>query len=325
VSAAIGTLSSVPAAPIVAPISHADISFSAVALKWVRGSSNGDPVTSYDIQYRVVGESKWAQVGSSASGWRATKGKGGPHCAPVSPFLPSAPPPLLLLPPPRLPLPSRSLSHQAVTGLSAVVSGGVREVQTISTRTDPGFPITNGTFTLGYTSQVRLQHACGLMASWGDVHMGVSEPAFGWGGRGMFPHFTAAMRTSAPTPSHVVHPIVDTHTPLQGINDFDPELPSRTRPIPFNASADTVRRELEALPGVGPVEVRRQGPTPLNEYEWKVTWDWGKDPVDIRGDVNNLNPDGLYLGGRWTGQCPRFQPPLHPPTPALTLQLPCHR
>ena len=239
---------------------------------------------------------------------------------PLARFYPVPHLPCCCSPPPRLPLPSRSLSHQAVTGLSAVVSGGVREVQTISTRTDPGFPITNGTFTLGYTSQVRLQHACGLMASWGDVHMGVSEPAFGWGGEGYVSSFSRCHTHKCPNtqpcgPSNCGY----THTPLQGINDFDPELPSRTRPIPFNASADTVRRELEALPGVGPVEVRRQGPTPLNEYEWKVTWDWGKDPVDIRGDVNNLNPDGLYLGGRWTGQCPRFQPPTpSPPTHPCT-------
>ncbi len=45
------------------PIRFSDVSFSSVALKWARGSGNGDPVTSYDIQYRVVGEAKWAQVG----------------------------------------------------------------------------------------------------------------------------------------------------------------------------------------------------------------------------------------------------------------------
>jgi hypothetical protein len=90
--------------------------------------------------------------------------------------------------------------------------------------------------------------------------------------------------------------------PRQGITDFDPEQPSRTVPIPYNASAEFVRVALEALPGVGPVEVRRSGPSDLNAYEWKITWDWGKDPVDIRGDVNNLNPDSLQLGGRWTGE-----------------------
>ena len=78
-------------------------------------------------------------------------------------------------------------------------------------------------------------------------------------------------------------------------------MPAQTVPLPFNATADVVRSALEALPGVGPVEVRRKGPTALNEYEWKITWDWGKDSIHIRGDVNSLIPEGFYLGGRWTG------------------------
>jgi hypothetical protein len=86
-----------------APIPHSALSFNAVTVQWSRPSSHGDPVTAYDIQYRVVGEPRWAK---------------------------------------------------AVNGLSAVVSEGIREVQTISTRTDVGFPITSGTFTLAYNMEV---------------------------------------------------------------------------------------------------------------------------------------------------------------------------
>ncbi len=43
---------------------------------------------------------------------------------------------------------------QAVNGLSAVVSAGVREVQTVSTRSDPGYPILQGTFTLAFNGEV---------------------------------------------------------------------------------------------------------------------------------------------------------------------------
>jgi hypothetical protein len=44
---------------------------------------------------------------------------------------------------------------QAVAGLSAIIDGGAREVQTVSTRTDRTFPISSGTFTLGFNYDVR--------------------------------------------------------------------------------------------------------------------------------------------------------------------------
>jgi hypothetical protein len=54
---------------------------------------------------------------------------------------------------------------------------------------------------------------------------------------------------------------------------------------------------------VGNVEVRREGPTYLGEYEWKVTLDWDVDPVHLRGDLPLFDPDAQQLGGRWTGVC----------------------
>jgi hypothetical protein len=39
---------------------------------------------------------------------------------------------------------------QAVQGLSAILDGGAREIQTVSSRTDPGHPITRGSFTLSF-------------------------------------------------------------------------------------------------------------------------------------------------------------------------------
>ncbi len=161
----------------------------------------------------------------------------------------------------------------------------------MSTRTDPGFPITNGTFILGYNSEVSAR---------------------------LFPRGVPLRGTGCFT-ALSIDALLLCRVPfiVQGITDFDPEHRSRTQPIPFNATADVVRLALEALPGVGPVEVRRYGPSALNEFEWKVTWDWGKDPVDIRGDLNNLIPDALYLGGRWTGKLTLFWCLLLP-------DVPCH-
>ena len=56
---------------------------------------------------------------------------------------------------------------QAVNGLSAVVTPGVREVQVVRTRTDPGFPITYGTFTLSFNQEVRTCLGAGPTATRG--------------------------------------------------------------------------------------------------------------------------------------------------------------
>ena len=65
-SVLMATLSSVPAPPVLQPIPHSAVSFNSVALKWLRGNSNGDPVTSYDVQYRAVGDQKWSKVCATA-------------------------------------------------------------------------------------------------------------------------------------------------------------------------------------------------------------------------------------------------------------------
>jgi hypothetical protein len=61
-SATITTGAAPPDPPILSRIPQSDIGYSSVALQWTRGSNNGDPVTAYDVQYRVVGKTEWFEV-----------------------------------------------------------------------------------------------------------------------------------------------------------------------------------------------------------------------------------------------------------------------
>ncbi len=61
-SATLVTASGPPDAPAILSTLQADVGYSTVALRWLRGSNNGDSVTAYDVQYRVVGQSTWQQV-----------------------------------------------------------------------------------------------------------------------------------------------------------------------------------------------------------------------------------------------------------------------
>ena len=121
-SATITTLAGPPAAPVIQPVPQASIGAFNVSLQWVRGSSNGDPVFAYDVQYRAVGKADWREVR-----W----------CLRTCNCCPS--------------WICCALTPQAITDLSAVLEDGVREIQTISSRCDPGFTISSGSFTIGFT------------------------------------------------------------------------------------------------------------------------------------------------------------------------------
>lgn len=81
----------------------------------------------------------------------------------------------------------------------------------------------------------------------------------------------------------------------EGINAADPEQPAMTAPIAFDADAITVQRELARLTAVGPTEVRRLEPGSQNGYAYQVTFDWGRDPAQLRGDIPPLFLDVSQL------------------------------
>lgn len=123
-SATITTAAAPPDPPVLSRVPQSDVGYSTVALQWTRGSNNGNPVLSYDIQYRVVGKTEWFEVRQ----WHLCEG--GQYSRRICVF--------------------RGPMVQAVKGLSAILDGGVREVQTVSSRTDIGHPITRGSFTLSF-------------------------------------------------------------------------------------------------------------------------------------------------------------------------------
>ena len=45
-----------------------------------------------------------------------------------------------------------------------------------------------------------------------------------------------------------------------------------TDPIPYDATANTMKARLEVLPNIDVVEVTRSGPSPNKEYVWDITF-----------------------------------------------------
>ena len=64
-----------------------------------------------------------------------------------------------------------------------------------------------------------------------------------------------------------------------------------TAAIPFNADPFTLQQAIEALPGIGTVDVIRSGPSPQLGYTWAVTF---TSPINS-GNVDNMIPDYTNL------------------------------
>jgi hypothetical protein len=39
----------------------------------------------------------------------------------------------------------------------------------------------------------------------------------------------------------------------------------------------------------------------LGEFTWQITLDWGRDPLQLRGDWNPIVTDASQMGGKWSG------------------------
>lgn len=95
----------------------------------------------------------------------------------------------------------------------------------------------------------------------------------------------------------------------------DPEAKTVTAPLPFDASAATVRAALEALDNVRSVHVSRDrlgpngphsGPDEQGGYQWTVTFDW---LTPLQGDVPRLAVADSTINAQWTGNSGTPQQP----------------
>jgi hypothetical protein len=79
--------------------------------------------------------------------------------------------------------------------------------------------------------------------------------------------------------SIVVSELVAGAIPLGGTFSLSIWNTSRTTELLFDVSANSIKRALQKLSGVGNVEVTREGPTLVNGYSWLVTF------TDMAGNV----------------------------------------